>query len=53
MYLWWIGRNSIQIEINRRLYMDETTLSKRPGFVDTVGVMRRLTRALRDLSASL
>lgn len=28
------GRHSLQIEINRALYMDEATLSKRPGFID-------------------
>lgn len=44
------GRHSLQIEINRRLYMDEATLSKRPGFQETVAVMRRLTKALRALS---
>jgi N-formylglutamate deformylase len=26
------GRHSLQIEINKRLYMDEATLAKTPGF---------------------
>jgi N-formylglutamate deformylase len=36
------GRHSLQIEINKRLYMDEATLQKNPGF-------SRLQRNLGDL----
>ncbi|MDU8942089.1 N-formylglutamate amidohydrolase [Ovoidimarina sediminis] len=47
------GRHSLQVEINRKLYMDEATLSKRPGFHDTIATMRRLTDALRNLASTL
>jgi len=36
------GRHSLQIEINKRLYMDESTLEKSPGF-------RRLQKDLGEL----
>lgn len=36
------GRHSLQIEINRALYMDETAIAKTPGF----GRMREATTAL-------
>jgi len=40
------GRHSLQVEINKRLYMDERTRSKHAGF-DT------LQKNLRDLVAAL
>ena len=40
------GRHSVQIEINRALYMDEATLSKTPGFF-------RVKRTLSGLGAAL
>jgi N-formylglutamate deformylase len=36
------GRHSLQIEINKRLYMDEGTLQKTPGF-------RKLQKDLGEL----
>ena len=40
------GRHSLQIEINKRLYMDEATLAKTPGF----GVLQKnLTALLGEL----
>lgn len=47
------GRHAIQIEINRRLYMDEATLSKVEGFLPLEADLRRLTEALREFSTSL
>ncbi|MBO6891634.1 MAG: N-formylglutamate amidohydrolase [Roseibium sp.] len=44
------GRHSIQIEINRRLYMDEATLSKVEGFLPLEENLTVLTRALCDLA---
>lgn len=44
------GRHSIQIEINRRLYMDEATLSKIEGFLPLEENLTVLTRALCDLA---
>jgi N-formylglutamate amidohydrolase len=40
------GRHSLQIEVNRKLYMDETTLRPGPGYA-------RLQNDLRDLVAAL
>jgi len=40
------GRHSLQIEINRKLYMDELTLRPVPGYA-------RLQKDLKDLSAAL
>lgn len=40
------GRHSLQIEVDRRLYMDEETLEKHPGF-------DRLSRDLGRLAAAL
>lgn len=44
------GRHSIQIEINRRLYMEEATLSKVEGFLDLERNLAVLTRALSKLA---
>lgn len=40
------GRHSLQIEINRALYMDEASLSKRPGFLVVERQMQGLAEAL-------
>jgi N-formylglutamate deformylase len=40
------GRHSLQVEINRKLYMDEATLALEPGH-------ERLRRHLRELAAEL
>ena len=45
------GRHSIQIEINRALYMDEATMSKTPGFLETESALKILTEALSKLLA--
>jgi N-formylglutamate deformylase len=42
------ARHSLQIEINRRLYMDETTLEKHAGFDALQANLTRLLGALRD-----
>lgn len=47
------GRHSIQIEINRALYMEETTLAKTEGFLDVAAELRRLTFALGELARQL
>ncbi len=41
-------RHSLQIEINRRLYMDETTLEKSAGFAALQADLARLVEALAD-----
>ena len=46
-------RHSIQIEINRALYMDEATLSKTVGYGRTVDTMRALSKSLRSLSMTI
>jgi N-formylglutamate deformylase len=43
------GRHSLQIEVNRRLYMDERTLERGPGFERTRDLMTGLIGALGDL----
>jgi len=40
-------RHSLQIEINRRLYMDESTLARTSGFEALESNLRRLLEALR------
>ncbi len=40
------GRHSIQIEINKRLYMDETTLAPLPGFARLQATLRELLEQL-------
>lgn len=41
-------RHSLQIEINRALYMEEATLAKHPGFLKIARDMTGLAGALRD-----
>ena len=41
-------RHSLQIEIDRSLYMDQRTLEKNPGFDAVQTDLARLTEALRD-----
>ena len=40
------GRHSLQIEVNRGLYMDEETLSKKPNFVIMQKVLSGLAAVL-------
>jgi N-formylglutamate amidohydrolase len=42
------GRHSLQIEINRALYMDEMTFERLPGFADLQGALDRLIVAICD-----
>jgi N-formylglutamate deformylase len=42
------GRHSLQIEINKRLYMDEATLRKNAGFSGLQKNLGELLRVLRD-----
>ena len=44
------GRHSLQIELNKRLYMDEATLEKAPGFR---ALQSNLGKFLEDLAAHL
>ena len=41
-----IGRHALQIEINRSLYMNETTLAMSQGFADLVWQLRDVVRAV-------
>jgi N-formylglutamate deformylase len=41
-------RHSLQIEVNRRLYMDETTLQRNAGFAALQADLARLIEALAD-----
>jgi len=40
------GRNSLQIEINRNLYMDETTFERHEGFAELQGSLARLIEVI-------
>ena len=42
------GRHSLQIEINKRLYMDEATLAKAPGFKRLQSDLGRLLEAILE-----
>ncbi len=42
------GQHSLQVEIKRSLYMDETTLRKHAGYARVHGHLRELLRALGD-----
>jgi N-formylglutamate amidohydrolase len=42
------GRHSIQVEVNRRLYMDETTIGRHAGYPACEAALRRLTEAIRS-----
>jgi N-formylglutamate amidohydrolase len=44
------GRHSLMIELNRRLYMDEETLEKSPGFARLQGELTGLITALAGLA---
>jgi N-formylglutamate deformylase len=45
-----LGFHAVQVELNRRLYMDESTLTKRhPGFMETRAYCRELVAALGQL----
>ncbi|MGZ9811172.1 N-formylglutamate amidohydrolase [Pseudoroseicyclus sp. H15] len=46
------GRHSVQIEINRRLYMDETSRAKTACFTEVQDAMTRVGTALRDYVAA-
>ena len=41
-------RHSLQIEINRKLYMDEATLERRQGFSTLQANLNRLLQATRE-----
>jgi N-formylglutamate deformylase len=41
-------RHSLQVEINRRLYMDESTLDRHSGFAGLQANLRRLLESLRQ-----
>jgi len=41
-------RHSLQVEINRRLYMDEATLARHSGFAGLQSNLQRLLEALRQ-----
>ena len=45
------GRHSLQIEVNRRLYMDEKTREKTAGFANLRSDLDRLLRDLADYAA--
>jgi len=47
------GRHSIQIEINRALYMDEATLSKKPGLLRLQSELTELAQTLAALVKTL
>jgi N-formylglutamate deformylase len=42
------GRHSLQIEINKRLYMDEDARTRRPGYATVRGHLTQLVEAVRD-----
>lgn len=46
------NRQSIQIEVNRALYMDERTLSKKAGFEQTEAALTALTRELASFASA-
>ncbi|HAA93871.1 MAG TPA: N-formylglutamate amidohydrolase, partial [Rhodospirillaceae bacterium] len=46
------GRHSIQIEINRALYMNERTLERHPGFDALRADLDRLVSAVADFSVT-
>ena len=48
----WNGRHALQIEINRRLYMDERTHEKRPGFPTLQAHLTRLVEALAAMPSA-
>jgi N-formylglutamate amidohydrolase len=42
------GRHSLQIEISKRMYMNEATLEKNPGFADLQGSLSSLLGEIRN-----
>lgn len=42
------GRHSLQVEINKRLYMDEARRAPHAGFADLQNALTRMTEAVRD-----
>ena len=46
------GRHSLQIEINRRLYMDEQQIIKSAGYADTKAVITGLIDELGRFAAA-
>jgi N-formylglutamate amidohydrolase len=46
------GRHSLQVEINKRLYMDEATRSKSAGFAPLQGVLDTLVAAAVDYACA-
>ena len=46
------GRHSLQVEINKRLYMDEATLQPHDGFVPLQRDLMRLIDAVADSFAA-
>jgi N-formylglutamate amidohydrolase len=44
------GRHSLQIEINRSLYMDETTFERHEGFAELQGSLARLIEVIRSFA---
>ena len=45
------GRHSLQVEVNRRLYMEERTGEKTPGFARLARDIERLVKAICDYAA--
>jgi N-formylglutamate amidohydrolase len=45
------GRHSLQVELNRRLYLDERTGQKTPGFARLARDIERLVKAVCDYAA--
>lgn len=45
------GRHSLQVEVNRRLYMDERTRRKTPGFARLSRDIERMIKAVCDYAA--
>ncbi len=45
------GRHSLQIEVNRRLYLDEATGQKTPGYARLARDVERLVKAVCDYAA--
>jgi hypothetical protein len=45
------GRHSLQVEVNRRLYMDERTGEKTPGYARLARDIERMVKAVCDYAA--
>lgn len=45
------GRHSLQVEINKRLYMDEATRSRHAGFAELQNHLQQMLHAIRDYIA--